>query len=77
MKGNLDALKRLGVLLKKNVENEGSKEEYYILEHFASTFKELDTLMDALEASNLDPSFRSEMNSIIKQALEERIIFRI
>lgn len=72
MKGNLDAKKKIGILLKKNATNIGNEYEYYILARLAECLQELDYIIDELENKPMDPSFKSEIKSIIKQAMEER-----
>lgn len=77
MKGNLDARKRIDILFNKNLENNGPVDEYYVLNHLAIIFKDLDFILDEIttKENSLDPSFKAEIKNIVKQALEERIIF--
>ena len=74
MKGNLDAKKKLGILMRKNAESFGDPEEFKLLHDLAETLRMLDAICDDLDNKEFDPSFQSEIKSIIKQALEERLV---
>lgn len=74
MYNNLDALQKLGVLLKKKNESSPLDEEHFFIERVAVAISELDSIHEDLKKDKWDPSFRSELYSIIKQAMEERSI---
>ena len=74
MYNNLDALQKIGVLLRKKAEKSPLDEEHFFLERVATAIEELDKIHERLEDPAWDPTFKEELYSILKQAMEERCI---